>query len=196
MATFYSNPGGPGDTLNSTAGGGGGGFYNAGGPNTTTTSMTGPGGPSVQPQAGTFEQKPFGGSSIGMAQQQPGYGNMQQWHQPTGQQPQAYGQAPQQQAQPQPFWNPQASAAVSQAAAGLMTQAMTGNLSGDGVLDMASRLGTEAFKSGVPGLDGIMQTLRAYFAVDNRYVKRKMQKVMFPFFSKQWKRFVSNTSHH
>lgn len=211
MASFY-NQGGSGGTYNAT-GGGGAGFYNTAGPtttstsstttSTTTSSMTGMGGPSIPPQGTTYEQQSFGGSGSGMAhqqQQQSVYGNTQQWHQPTGQKQQhMYGQTPieQQQQQPpaQPFWNPQASAAVSQAAAGFVTQAMTGSLSGDGVLDMASRLGTEAFKSGVPGLDGVMQTLRAYFAVDNRYVKRKMQKVLFPFTSKQWKRFVSYTIH-
>jgi hypothetical protein len=211
MASFYNNPGGgSGGPYNATGGGvGGTGFYNpttTSGPTTTTssTSTTTTGRSSMQSsQQGsmTYEQQQ-------QQQQQPIYGNMQQWHQqPTGQQQQQqpqmmYGQAPMQQQQQQqqhqaptpqiqPFWNPQASAAVSQAAAGLMTQAMTGSLSSDGVLDMASRLGTEAFKSGIPGLDGVMQTLRTYFAVDNRYVKRKMQKVLFPFVSKQWKRLVS-----
>mmetsp|Transcript_21212 Transcript_21212/g.52194 ORF Transcript_21212/g.52194 Transcript_21212/m.52194 type:complete len:375 (+) Transcript_21212:118-1242(+) len=42
----------------------------------------------------------------------------------------------------------------------------------------------------IPGVDYTMQTLRTYYAVDNNYVKRKMQKVLFPFLSKHWKRQI------
>lgn len=42
----------------------------------------------------------------------------------------------------------------------------------------------------IPGLESLIQTLRKYFAVDNRYVKRKMTKILFPFLSKHWKRDV------
>eukprot|EP00594_Rhizosolenia_setigera_P000390 CAMPEP_0178948346 /NCGR_PEP_ID=MMETSP0789-20121207/5423_1 /TAXON_ID=3005 /ORGANISM="Rhizosolenia setigera, Strain CCMP 1694" /LENGTH=335 /DNA_ID=CAMNT_0020628705 /DNA_START=82 /DNA_END=1089 /DNA_ORIENTATION=+ len=39
-----------------------------------------------------------------------------------------------------------------------------------------------------PGFGKVMTSLRAYFAVDNRYVKKKILRVLFPFFSKIWKR--------
>lgn len=42
----------------------------------------------------------------------------------------------------------------------------------------------------IPGVDYTMQTLRTYYAVDNNYVKRKLQKVLFPFTSKHWSRTV------
>ena len=90
-----------------------------------------------------------------------------------------------QQTQQQFFNNAQA------AATGLFAKGVTGNLNADDVMNETQKLFGGVFRSGIPGVDGIMNTLRAYFAVDNRYVKRKMQKCLFPFISKQWRRFVS-----
>jgi hypothetical protein len=91
----------------------------------------------------------------------------------------------QHQTQQQFFNNAQA------AATGLFAKGVTGNLNADDVMQETQKLFGGVFKSGIPGVDGVMNTLRSYFAVDNRYVKRKMQKFLFPFLSKQWKRFVS-----
>lgn len=91
----------------------------------------------------------------------------------------------QHQTQQQFFNNAQA------AATGLFAKGVTGNLNADDVMQETQKLFGGVFKSGIPGVDGAMNTLRSYFAVDNRYVKRKMQKFLFPFLSKQWKRFVS-----
>jgi hypothetical protein len=151
-------------------------------------------------------------------QQQPGYGfqgaNLQQWQQPSMQQQQQqqqqqqpyvyYPQQPQQQhtqGQQQPvqaFWNPAGGAFAMQnsavAMAGLAGMAATGGLTSDAMIDWAVRGGSAAWKSGgasmIPGMDTAMLMLRPYFSVDNRYVKRKMQKILFPFLSVQWKRSV------
>lgn len=44
----------------------------------------------------------------------------------------------------------------------------------------------------IPGLEALMISLRRYFAVDNNYVKLKMQRVLFPFSTSQWQRQVSS----
>jgi len=41
-----------------------------------------------------------------------------------------------------------------------------------------------------PGVGRFMGALRIYFSVDNRYVQKKMQRVLFPFIFKGWKRQV------
>lgn len=61
-----------------------------------------------------------------------------------------------------------------------MAQAATGNITIEKVL--------EPEMDEIPGMKYIMGLLRSYFAVDNRYVKRKMLKVLFPFTSKEWQR--------
>ena len=48
------------------------------------------------------------------------------------------------------------------------------------------------FEIGIPGLNYVMTALRSYFAVDNRYMKRKMMNVLFPFLNKEWRRVVRN----
>jgi hypothetical protein len=146
-------------------------------------------------------------------QQQSGYSaggyaapNNQQWQQPQYTQQQ---QQPQQRQQSQPyaaqqqfgasqgqpaaapaFWNP-ATAATVTALAGSM--ANTG-FSNDAMLDLASSAGKSFLKNGsarmVPGLESTMLALRSYYAVDNRYVMRKMQKILMPFLSKNWRREV------
>lgn len=40
----------------------------------------------------------------------------------------------------------------------------------------------------IPGLERTMRELRVYFAVNNSYVKKKMTRVLFSFFFKNWKR--------
>jgi hypothetical protein len=158
--------------------GGGGGFYNQ-------SSSGGNGEQQFQQPT----QQP---------QQQPAYqyANVNQWQQqPSSQnnntQQQQAVQQPQQQATPA-FWNPSAAAAV----AGFAAQAASGGFSNEAVLDSMLKGGAKAWQSGgasmIPGFDTTMQALRTYFAVDNRYVKRKMQKVLFPFLSKQWRRVVSD----
>jgi hypothetical protein len=141
-----------------------------------------------------------GGQKSQQQQQQQNYGysqpNVNQWQpsSPTRQQ-QPMNQAqqrPQQQQQQAPaaFWNPGAAAAVT----GLVAQAASGGLNNEAMLDWAMKGGSAAWQSGgasiIPGFDSTMLMLRSYFAVDNRYVKRKMQKLLFPFLSKQWKRKV------
>mmetsp|Transcript_17433 Transcript_17433/g.25176 ORF Transcript_17433/g.25176 Transcript_17433/m.25176 type:complete len:365 (+) Transcript_17433:46-1140(+) len=141
-------------------------------------------------------------------QQQPGSQQQSQTHNGYGQQ-QAYAnpnmwQQPQQQAAPvgvngapnqqQPaFWNP-ATAATVAAVAGSMAQG--GSLNNDAIYGLAEATGKSLFSSGtakiVPGVESFMIMLRQYFAVDNYYVKRKMQKILVPFFNKQWARQVSN----
>lgn len=168
MATFYSATGNNGQN------GSFGGNQGAGGYSSGTS-----GGNGFQ----QFQQQP--------QQQQPGFSNnVQQWQaQPQGQQP--YGQASQQQqAQPtaQPFWSPNVQQAATQAAAGFMAQAATGNLTSEKVLSQGMNEIQKAFGGGIPGMNYVMTMLRSYFAVDNRYVKRKMGKVLFPFTNKQWRR--------
>eukprot|EP00978_Attheya_sp_CCMP212_P016404 scaffold42990_cov56-Attheya_sp.AAC.1 len=155
-----------------------------------------------QPQGGAY-----GGGYGGMPpeqQQQPQQpqqqsqnqnNSQQQWHQSSsapvsssvgGQQQQ---QQQQQQTMPQPgMFNPVAAAAVFSAATGGQ------GLNNDALLKMAESAGSNMMTSGwaqmVPGMDRAMNTLRFYFAVDNRYVKKKITRILFPFLSKQWKRMV------
>ena len=127
-----------------------------------------------------FQQQP---------QQNSGFSNkMQQWQaQPQGQ---TYGQSsqqqqPQQQQQQQqttqPFWGSNASAGSS------VQQVVAQQALNEGLRRIEN-----AFEIGIPGLNYAMGMLRPYFAVDNRYVKRKMLNVLFPFLSKEWRRIVSN----
>jgi len=109
-------------------------------------------------------------------------GNTQQWTAPQQQQSSTTNNATTQQPN---FWNPAAAATVIGSVA-------NSGLSNDAMLDLASSAGKSFLQSGsarmIPGLEGAFQTLRKYFAVDNRYVKRKMIKILLPFLSKHWKR--------
>uniref|UniRef100_A0A7S2LHT7 Protein YIF1 n=1 Tax=Leptocylindrus danicus TaxID=163516 RepID=A0A7S2LHT7_9STRA len=62
----------------------------------------------------------------------------------------------------------------------------------DMVMNMAYDGGKAFLANGaarmIPGLELLMVTLRYYFAVDNSYVLHKMQRVLFPFLKKDWKR--------
>jgi YIF1 len=142
-------------------------------------------------------------------QQQYGYQNSygdnsgwQQQQQPQ-QQSQTYGTSQYNQPQtPQPatasvaaptFWNPSTAASMAVAAT---TMASGGTLSNDAMLDFANAAGKSFFQSGtaqmIPGLESSMLTLRSYFAVDNRYVIRKMKRFLLPILSDKqgWQRQV------
>ena len=179
MASFYSAPGGN-PNVN------GGGYSNAGG------GGGGGGGSTDNFQQFNQSQQPQ------QQQQQPG---ISQWQaQPQGQ-GQPYGQQMQQQQQqqqqqptaPQPFWSSATNVqqAATQAAAGFVAQAATGNFSSEKVLSQGIDSMQKAFGGGIPGMDYIMRMLRSYFAVDNRYVKRKIIIILFPFKNQQWRRNVS-----
>lgn len=150
-----------------------------------------------------FQQQPQSEQQQQQQQQQPSYASShQQWQAQTQgqsygqsmqQQPQQQQQQPQQQQhqqqqqqQHQPFWTPQVQQAATQAAAGWMARAATGNLSSENVIHEGMDKISEAFGGGIPGMNYFMTALRSYFAVDNRYVKRKMTKVLFPFVNKDW----------
>ena len=134
-------------------------------------------------------------------QQQQSYANPNnQWQQQSQQQHQPQQQSqmqPQQQAQQtnqQPsFWNP-ATAATMAAMAGSMGGINVNNP--DAMFDLASTAGKSFLATSsarmIPGFEATMVSLRGYFAVDNRYVKSKMQRILFPFRNKSWKRLVSS----
>jgi hypothetical protein len=75
-----------------------------------------------------------------------------------------------------------------------MNAAAGGMITNDAMIDLASSAGRTFIASGtarfVPGLERFMTNLRTYFAVDNRYVQRKMVTVLFPFLKKHWRRTV------
>ena len=209
MSSFYNQGGGGFQQQQQGGSSSGGGYYNSGGGG-------GASGHYGQPQYGDQatqqqQQQQYSG--------QPSFANnnYSQWQQPSttvtpsaaggggsNQQQQAQQQTQQQTKQPAPFWNPGASgnansgANLSNTAAslvgGVMAQAATGGLNNEAIMNTLLQGGREAWVSGgarmIPGLEAGMLMLRTYFAVDNRYVKRKMQKVLFPFLSKQWRRFV------
>jgi hypothetical protein len=178
MSSYY------GADFHAQSGGGGtdsGGFYSGSGYDTNAysqpTSSTG-GGYSTQSMYGADP----GAHSSWQSSIQSSYSAQQQQQQQQQTQPASHGAAP-----AMPFWNPVAAMAA------------TGTLSNDAMLDFAGSAGTAFIQSGwarmIPGFEASMQTLRGYFAVDNRYVVRKMQKVVFPFLSKHWKRSVSSAIH-
>eukprot|EP00532_Pseudo-nitzschia_australis_P002086 CAMPEP_0168183968 /NCGR_PEP_ID=MMETSP0139_2-20121125/12938_1 /TAXON_ID=44445 /ORGANISM="Pseudo-nitzschia australis, Strain 10249 10 AB" /LENGTH=353 /DNA_ID=CAMNT_0008105457 /DNA_START=52 /DNA_END=1110 /DNA_ORIENTATION=+ len=186
MASFY------GATGNQAHNGGFGGNATPN-PGADGYSSGGAGGSGFQ----QFQQQPLQRQQPQQQQQQQHAGftsNVQQWQaQPQGQQ--LYGQSSpqqqqqqQQQAAAQPFWSPNVQQAATQAAAGFMAQAATGNLTSEKVLSQGMDEIQKAFGGGIPGMNYVMRTLRSYFQVDNRYVKRKLQNVLFPFLNKQWRR--------
>lgn len=68
----------------------------------------------------------------------------------------------------------------------------------DAVLNMGARWTQDIISEGtarmIPGLNQFMSTLRVYFAVDNYYVQKKMRKVLFSFFFKEWRRVQLESS--
>uniref|UniRef100_A0A7S1Z347 Protein YIF1 n=1 Tax=Trieres chinensis TaxID=1514140 RepID=A0A7S1Z347_TRICV len=85
----------------------------------------------------------------------------------------------------QPLFDPSMAAAAmtSVAAQGFTPDAMFGQ--GQKLVEGFLDKSTARF---IPGLDLFMRTLRVYFAVDNRFVKGKAQRVLFPFVYKDWAR--------
>jgi len=187
MASFYSATGNPNNNNNnSSTSTDGYSFADGGGGGGDDSGSTGNIQEFLQPQQ--------------QSQQQPGFSQWQPKHQGQGQsqggqhqgQGQSYGQQMQQQqpqqSTPQPFWSSNAQQVATQAAAGFVAQAATGNLTSEKVLTHGIDQMQKAFGGGIPGMDYIMRTLRSYFAVDNRYVKRKIVIVLFPFKNKHWRR--------
>jgi len=86
------------------------------------------------------------------------------------------------------IWNP---AAFTQAA-GVASAVMSGNQTD--AMNMGMAAGKHFLDEGIarmiPGLEKSMVELRVYFAVNNGYVKRKMGRVLFPFFNKEWRRMT------
>jgi len=176
MSSFYHAPVNPGNN-NNFGGNSGASDYGASGGAASNDNPEG----SVRHQ---FQDQPH--------QENDFTNNVQQWNahprghshgQPSQQQPHQ-----QQQQTTQMFWSPNVQQAATQAAAGFMAQAATGNLTSEKVLTQGMDEIQKAFGGGIPGMNYVMRMLRSYFAVDNRYVKRKMLKVLFPFTNKQWRR--------
>lgn len=179
MSNFY-NQSIPGAGTTGSAGGGGG-FYNS----------SGYGQQYEQPQQQQQQQQSQQPQFLQPQQQQQGFSNVQQWQSSSSQQNSNYQQPQQQQSQQggnaPNFWNP-----TTMAMAGLAAQAASGSMSTEAALSQVASFVPPAWKNNsmIPGFDAGMQMLRAYFAVDNRYVQRKMQKVLFPFTSRHWRRLV------
>lgn len=176
MASFYNQ-----STAGGAVGGPAGGFYNAG---------------NYGDQYQQAQQDPTAQSTGNNYQQQMNFGNVQQWQAPSAatSQNQTYShnlqggqQQPQTQSQTHNFWNPS-----TMAMAGLAAQAVSGGITSSQALDQVINIvpvpPNWKASSVVPGFDSTMTMLRTYFAVDNRYVQRKMKKVLFPFVAKQWRR--------
>jgi len=138
----------------------------------------------------------LGGNSFQQFQQQPqqntGLQQRQSFGQSSQSQPQQQQHFQQQEQTAKPFWTPNVQQAATQAAAGFMAQAATGNLTSEKVLTKGMDEIQKAFGGGIPGMNYVMIKLRSYFAVDNHYVKRKMIKVLFPFLNRHWRRDVRN----
>ncbi|MGK3759689.1 MAG: hypothetical protein ACI8RD_012006 [Bacillariaceae sp.] len=195
MANFYSATGNPnvngGGYSNAGGGGGGGGgstdnFQQFNQSQKQQPQQQQQQQQQQQPGFSQWQAQPQGqGQSQGQGQGQP-YGQQQMQQQPQQQQPTA----------PQPFWSSATNVqqAATQAAAGFVAQAATGNLTGEKVLSQGIDSMQKAFGGGIPGMDYIMRMLRSYFAVDNRYVKRKIIIILFPFKNQQWRRSVSTTT--
>ena len=126
-------------------------------------------------QASTLQQQ--------QQQQQHSYHTWQQQRKQTKQQQQASAAF---------VWGPAIAAAIS-TVAGSVARSSTGFFN-DAVINSVSAIGESFFKEGmarmIPGLESTMLLLQSYFAVDNRYVFKKTQKVLFPFTSRYWHRQV------
>mmetsp|Transcript_16689 Transcript_16689/g.31620 ORF Transcript_16689/g.31620 Transcript_16689/m.31620 type:complete len:396 (+) Transcript_16689:17-1204(+) len=125
----------------------------------------------------------------------------QQW-QPSSHAFQNQSQQKQQQQQQQqqfqggstPFWNPNMASTFASVASTAVGSASNPNA----MFDLGIKAGHTFLDQGtarmIPGLERIMRELRVYFAVDNSYVKAKMQRVLFSFFYKVWKRTETDDS--
>jgi YIF1 len=197
--SYYNNQGG---------GGGGGGGYYGGGQQQHQPPPYGGGQQQQQQQQqhGSHFQQSYNDPNAW--QQQPAQQQQQQYsqQQPSYSHEQTYGQPSQQQQYPQPtsqnaaaaattpFWNPATAANLAALAFSTATSATSNP---DGMLDLAGVAGKSFLENSsarmVPGLERTMQTLRCYFAVDNRYVVQKIKRILLPFTCHQWKRQVRKT---
>jgi len=134
----------------------------------------------------------YGGSQGSGFHQSQGYSqqtapNPQSWQAPT-----SFQKQNQQQPQQASILNPAAAAAIS-AVTGSMGMGQ-GGMPNEAVMQSIGTLGQNFISQGtarmIPGLESTLLVLRHYFAVDNRYVVRKMRKVLFPFISPDWQRQV------
>jgi len=179
MSNYYSS-GGYGGSSGSNAGSGGDGNPYYGGGYTQPT----------QGQQQQQQQQQPASQQTNQQQQQPpnnafgqntSYADPNQWKQ---QQPQQQYGTPQQQPQQSLFTAP----SMGVLAAGMSAV----NSSPDAMLKLITPHAETFLKDStarmIPGLERLMTALRRYFAVDNRYVKRKVQRIFFPFLCKSWQR--------
>ena len=93
------------------------------------------------------------------------------------------------------LWNPVVATTIATAAAGMIQGQGTNSNANDTMFTIGQQVTTQFIDEStarlIPGLETFMTTLRVYFAVNNGYVKRKMARVLFSFFCKNWSRIVS-----
>jgi len=168
-------------------GGAGGGYYSGSAGATKRKS----GAPSAVP-GGTSsyynQQQSQQGDPFGVGSQHPSEKeSYSQWNpssaSSTGsQEPVSATPVPNQDAAPS-YWNPATAAAAVKMVSG------GGN---DAAIDLARQVATQFAVDGwarfIPGLESFMTGLRIYFAVDNKYVQRKIITTFFPFLKKNWRR--------
>lgn len=159
-----------------------------------------------QQDAKSFGSDPYNvnmNSSAGSQSNDPYANSMnhnQQW-QPSSHANQSHSYNPQQQQHQQqqnvqggstPFWNPTMASTFASVASTAVGSASNPNA----MFDLGLKAGHTFLDHGtarmIPGLERVMRELRVYFAVDNSYVKAKMQRVLFSFFYKTWKRIESD----
>jgi hypothetical protein len=191
VMSYYNNQGGSG---------GGGGYYGGGQHQQQQHQPPPYGGGQQQQQHGINFQQSYNDPNAW--QQQPSQPQQYSQQQPSYSHEQTYGQPSQQQQYPQPtsqnaaaaapFWNP--ATAANLAALAFSTATSAASTTPDGMLDLAGVAGKSFLENSsarmIPGLERAMQTLRCYFAVDNRYVVQKIKRILLPFTCHQWKRQV------
>jgi hypothetical protein len=165
------------------------------------TAAGGQGGDAGDPGMHNKVGGPSSGMYVQQSQQSAYSTNMLQWQNASSTQHQQshLGQSmeycPTSQSQQQQHGQSSFFAGVQQQGTQVATQIVadfaTGNLTGEKIGEKLMDGIGKGFGGGIPGLEYVMGSLRGYFAVDNRYVKRKMAKVLFPFLNKQWQRVVS-----
>ena len=130
-----------------------------------------------------YAQPAYNTTTSQQQQQQPAY-NASSWQPQPQQQQQAYPSHQQQQPQQQQpmggasLFNPSVAGAFGNQAVQKM------------MMDQGQAFVLEGIAKIVPGLEVSMIALRAYFAVDNQYVLKKIKTVLFPFLSRSWTRQV------
>mmetsp|Transcript_31677 Transcript_31677/g.57326 ORF Transcript_31677/g.57326 Transcript_31677/m.57326 type:complete len:367 (-) Transcript_31677:206-1306(-) len=181
-------------------GGGYSGYSGGGGGNSNTQNTAGSGGYNYN-ASGDGSSDAFSGSmgsapmsySQNQPMQQPAASSQQQQQQqhqqqpPSNANPNSMGGMDNAMNNAMNFWNPAMTMAASAAATGKI-----GDVNSQVMMNVAESMGKQFLETGwakaVPGLERSMLGLRPYFAVDNSYVTRKMTKVLFPFFFREWAR--------